>query len=178
MSDEDLVRSVLKGDHEVFRVLVDRYAPMIFHALRQRGCPEAEVEDLAQDVFVRAFEGLGSFRGDASLSSWLYQIAANLSTDRLRRARRSEAMKQVELISEDLPSPAENQTLEDAELAERVRNALDLIPARYAEPFRLLYEDELTYDEIARQLDITPNALRVRVHRARAQLRVHLADVL
>jgi RNA polymerase sigma-70 factor, ECF subfamily len=178
MSDEELVRAVLAGDPESYRSLVDRHAPMIFHALRQRGCPENEVEDLAQDAFVRAYEGLGGFRGTAAFSSWLYQIAMNLNTDRLRRRQRGGEPIIMEDLPDDLAAPATTRTLEHTEMKKRLYLALDQLPEKYAEPFRLLYEEELSYEEIAERLDISPNALRVRVHRARTYLRLHLTDIL
>lgn len=178
MSDEEAVRRVQEGDREAFRSLVNRYAPLVFHALRQRGCAEQEVDDLAQDVFLKAYEGMTDFRGGAAFSSWIYQIALNLATDRLRRqSRRLEVSGTGEIA--DLAAVAMPvHSLEDAELAASYRNALARLSDDYAEPFRLRYDEELSYDEIADRLGISPGALRVRIHRARLELRTHLAGIL
>jgi RNA polymerase sigma-70 factor, ECF subfamily len=174
MTDQEAIGCVLAGERDAYRTLVDRYAPMVFQILRQRGCPEHEVEDLAQDVFIRAYEGLPRFRGTAAFSSWLFQIAINRTTDRLRQRQR----RRVIVPDEPLPDIAATSRpeLEHADQVEHIRRALDLLPATYAEPFRLRYEEDLSYDEIAERLGVSSAALRVRVHRARTELRVLLAD--
>lgn len=183
MGDEEVVRRVRDGDGEAYRILVERYAPLVFGVVR-RYCDEpAEAEDLAQEIFVRAYEGLDGFRGDASFGSWLYRIAVNRCRDQARDPRREERSLQalegsggggLAAASGGVATPA--QELERAERARRLRWALGELAPDYAVPFLLKYEQEMSYREMAGLLGSTEGALKVRVHRARMELRRLLED--
>lgn len=176
------MRRVRAGEREAYRVLVDRYAGLVFGLARRYCDGEAEVEDLAQDIFLRAYDGLAEFREDASFSSWLYAIAANRCRDHLRTRRRDPSLDELEERTDGAPSPAledgstPEEELEREERADRLRRALAELRPEYAVPFLLKYEQDLSYREMARLLDATAGALKVRVHRARAELRRLLED--
>lgn len=178
MGDDGLVRRVREGERDAYRLLVDRYAPMVFGLVRRYCDDPAESEDLAQEVFIRAYEALEGFRGEASFSSWLYRIALNRCRDYAKSPKRDresiEALEEStgrrpESLSADVPTPEDE--LERMERARRLRWALGELSPDYAVPFLLKYEQELSYKEMARMLDATAGALKVRVHRARTQLR-------
>lgn len=194
MRDGDVVRRVRSGDREAYRELVDRHAPMVFALVRRYCADPAEAEDLAQEVFLRAYEGLEEFRGDSAFSSWLYRIAVNRCRDWAKSPRRDErsldalteagarpgrrAAESGEAAELGLSTPPEpEQALEREERARRLRRAIGELTPEYAVPFLLKYEEELSYREIAERLDVTEGALKVRVHRARAQLRDLLGDM-
>lgn len=184
MGDEDVVRRVREGDREAYRLLVDRYAPMVFGLVRRHCDEPAEVEDLAQEIFIRAYEGLADFRGDASFSSWLYRIALNRCRDHAKSARvgRGSSLEAMEeetgrrprSLSATVPTPEDD--LERSERVRRLRRALGELAPDYAVPFLLKYEQGLSYGEMAEMMDATAGALKVRVHRARNQLRGLLED--
>lgn len=174
VSDATIVRRVQDGDREAYRVLVDRYGPMVFRILRRYCKDEVEVEDLAQDVFVRAYQNLKGFRSEAKFSSWLYRIAANRGKDYVKSARfrRHDYDAEAERLSGSAESP--QARLVGSERADMVRQALGELSPDYATAFLLKYEMDLTYKEIAVMMDTTVGALKVRVHRARKQLRTML----
>lgn len=184
MGDEEVVRRVRDGERDAYRLLVDRYAPMVFGLVRRHCDEPAEVEDLAQEIFIRAYEGLPDFRGDASFSSWLYRIALNRCRDHAKSARVEressiEAMEEASgrrprSLSADVPTPEDD--LERSERARRIRRALDELGPDYAVPFLLKYEQGLSYQEMAEMMDATAGALKVRVHRARTRLRSLLEE--
>lgn len=183
MGDEEAVRRVRDGDRDAYRLLVDRYASMVFAVARRYCDAEAEVEDLAQDVFVRAYEALGEFRGEASFSSWLYRIAVNRGRDHVKSAHRSSTADEAAVGAAEggfegttgrVSTPEED--LHRAELARKLQWALGQLTPEYAVPFLLRYERQLSYAEMASMLDVTPGALKVRVHRARNELRNLLED--
>lgn len=184
MGDAEVVRSVRNGDRGAYRVLVDRYAPMVFAVVR-RYCEESwDADDLAQDIFVRAFEGLDGFRGDASFSSWLYRIAVNRCRDYARREQLNPgSARQVERVefAGDAPRPATRtpeEELERKELGRRLREALEALQPEYAVPFLLKYERGLSYKEMSDLLGATVGSLKVRVHRARKALQDLLEDCI
>lgn len=177
MRDEEAVRRVLDGEREAFRILVDRYAPVVF-AVARRYCEDpAEAEDLAQEVFIRAYAGLEGFRGEAKFSSWLYRIATNRCRDHLRQREAMERARgdpEVNLPGSEWAADrfiGPERELERKELARRLQWALGELSPDYAVPFLLKYEQGLSYREMARRLDVRAGTLKVRVHRARARLR-------
>ena len=86
-SDEQLVEACLGGDVAAFDILVDRWQRKIRGAVYRVVRSEEEAQDICQEAFLKAFRGLGSFKRESRFSSWLYQIALNLSRDRLRRRK-------------------------------------------------------------------------------------------
>lgn len=201
MKDEEAVRRVRDGDRDAYRILVDRYAALVFSVVRRYCRDPSESEDLAQDVFIRAYEALDGFEGNARFSSWLYRIAVNRCRDWTRDPRRSE--RSLDEMAEargygpgdvggadaDVvganpaaagglasvsPTPAEE--LEIAERARRLRWALGELAPDYAVPLLMKYEENMTYQEMAKVLDATAGALKVRVHRARSKLRSLLEE--
>lgn len=185
MGDVEVVRRVRDGDRDAYRVLVDRYAPMVFGIVhRYCGLP-SDAEDLAQEIFVRAYEALPEFRGDAAFSSWLYRIALNRCRDHARSVRRDpvtgDEVESAALTASGAggvgPGNPEAE-LERSELGRRLREALEELPEEYAVPFLLKYERGLSYKEMGDVLDATVGALKVRVHRARKALRDSLEDLL
>jgi RNA polymerase sigma-70 factor (ECF subfamily) len=183
MRDEAIVRRVCDGEGEAFRELVDRYAPLVFAIARRYSDDADEVEDLAQDVFVSAYSGLGGFRGEASFSSWLYRIAVNRCRDQIKSAwggRRSldeaDLNSALEVRASSGRPVTPEEELERRERASRLRWALGELVPEYAVPLLLKYEQDLSYEEIARRLGSTVGALKVRVHRAKNALRELLED--
>ena len=177
MKDGEVVRRVLAGERDEYRTLVERYAPLVFGVVQRYTSNAADVEDLAQEIFVRAYEGLDGFRADASFSTWLYRIAVNRCRDEVRARRPTASLEAMdgegdtalEALSDPEPGPAER--LERRESERRLRRAIERLSPEYSVPLLLRYERDLSYREMARMLDVTAGALKVRVHRARKELR-------
>lgn len=185
MRDEDAVARVRNGDRDAYRALVDRYTPMVFGVVTRYCDDEAgDAEDLAQEVFIKAYEGLSDFRGDASFSSWLYTIAVNRCRDHVKSARQTRVERLDPRSAKGDGAALQGMTtgqtpeteLERRSRAVRLREALAELDPAYAVPFLLKYEHGLSYEELAERLDATAGALKVRVHRARKALRDLLGD--
>jgi RNA polymerase sigma-70 factor (ECF subfamily) len=144
----------------------------------------ADADDAVQEAFLSAFRNIGSFRGDARLETWLHRIVVNASLQRLRRRKR-QAGEAVD-VSELLPRFREDgyperfhqpwaQTTEDlaarAETREQVREMIDKLPDNYRTVLVLRDIEELDTAETAALLELTPGAVKVRLHRARQALR-------
>ena len=177
IDDELLVEQFRRGDESVFDRIVERYSPEV-GALANRllGWP-GEVEDVSQEVFLAAYLGLKRFRCECSLKSWLFTITINKC-----RSHRRKQMLHLRTSSRAadkalLPSaPTADENILDAETFDRVRSAIAALPARYREPVVLRYLQELPTDEIGHILDISQNALHVRLSRARKHLKRNLNE--
>ena len=189
LADEDrsTVDAVRRGSTDAFRGFVERHGDVVYAVLRRLvGSPDL-AEELAQETFVRAFEGLDGFRGEAGFRTWLVQIAVNLVRDRRRVARRSPTVVSLEELRarsdvdadppEQRPSVEPIGRLAQREASARLEQELERLPMDYREAFVLKHVEGLPYEEIARITGQSIGCLKVRVHRARARLKQALADV-
>lgn len=188
MSDDlAIVRRVLGGEAEAFRTLVERHQGMVMGMVsRMVGDPDC-AEELAQETFVRAYRGLGSFRGESQFSTWLIQIALHVSRNHLKWTRRNAKVVSLEELQEretgqekwmreTRRSFSADDRVESRELAARLARAVDQLPHSYREVFVLKHVQELSYEEIAQITGDSVGSLKVRAHRARSILREVLRD--
>ena len=178
IDDEHLVEQFNRGDESAFDRLVERYSSDIAALANRLLGWSGEVEDVTQDIFLAAFLGLKKFRCECSLKTWLFTITVNKCRSyrykRMLHWRRiSQAADKAFLASAGTADKAPM----DSETFERVRRAIQALPAKYREPVVLRYLQELPTDQISRILGISKNALQVRLNRARARLREDLAEL-
>ncbi|MGF1671930.1 MAG: RNA polymerase sigma factor [Balneolaceae bacterium] len=179
-SEKNLIHEILNGNRELYRVLVDRYSPMVFYVVRTYEQNEDEVKELGQEIFVKAYERLNKFRGNSKFSTWLYSLASNHCRDYVKNIRRSNIRFSetedgyMENIMTEENTP--DKKMEALEWSSRLNKALDKISVEYSEPLLLKYRDGLSYESISEQLDVSVSALKVRVHRARKELQSILGN--
>jgi len=173
-----IIREILDGRQEKYRVLVDRYAPMVFHVVRRFTSEEEQVEELAQQIFVKTYERLDKFNEKSKFSSWLYMIAKNHCRDYAKNIRRNNKrfseFEQHELNEQLSHSELPDREVEQAERINLLEQALNQITDEYAEAFLLKYQDGMTYEAMSKRLGATVSALKVRVHRARKELKAYM----
>ncbi len=168
MDDVDLIARALDGSDKAFETLVERHQRRI-HALARRVLREADAADEAtQRTFVRAFERLRTFRGEASFGTWLHRIAMNECRDILRQTRREVALDDVP--DERLAAPAEPAL----GLGRRIGRLVEALPARQRSVLALRVFGDLPFAEIARAEGITENAAKVSFHHAVRRLKAWL----
>jgi len=173
MSDEELVRSALEGDPEAFRLLVVRHKERVF-ALASRFARDGHaLEDLAQEIFIRLWQSLGQYRGDAPFVHWLSRVAVRVCYDFLRRNRRFSLFRSVPLEEVELPQPTSG---DDEAARERVEAGL----ARLKPPERLVLTllelEGMSMEAVARATGWSVANVKVRAFRARNSLRKILSD--
>lgn len=174
-TDEDVIRDVLNGDTDDFRHIMDRYAPMIFHLVRSFERDESMATELAHEIFLKSYERLGSFRGESLFSSWLYSLGRNHCNDYVKKNTRrhkvitewSDAAER-EAVHADY-DPEEGMIV--SEFTQSLSECLARMNNTYSEPLILRYREGLSYEAISRQLNVSVSALKVRVHRARRELK-------
>lgn len=177
-------RTPAKGDAHAFRRLYDANHERVCRFLA-RAAGQQEAEDLAQIVFAKAAKGLPSFRGDAQASTWLYRIAANVASDWLRGRSALEAKVTVQLpnaLDQTACTPSarsashEHQTSPEQELIRKemrdcIRRVIGRLPDKHRTVLVLGELGGFTDSEVARTLGISRGNAKVRLHRARAQLK-------
>lgn len=182
LSDTELARRVRAGDRSAYRRLVDRHAPMVFRLTRRFAKEPADAEDLAQDIFVKAYRAIDRFTDHTDFSAWLYTIGVNHCRDYAKNVRRQvdplSRVESAERRPEMREAAQQELSMERSERAEQLRSALDQLSPDYATAFLMKYEEGLQYRDMADRLDATVGALKVRVHRARKELQEILGEAI
>jgi len=168
-NERQLVEAALGGDPAAFAALVVRRRGLV-EAVLARMLSRDEVEEVAQETWLRAYLGLSQLRDPERFGGWLCGLAVNLAKMRLRRRA-----AQQRLVATG--GGVATVDLEEPELLEIVRNAVALLPPGQRDVVLMHYVHDLSCEDIARLLGTSPGAVRVRLHRARAQLRRELAPL-
>ncbi len=168
-TDQEYVSRWRRGDEVAALELVRRHAPPLGRYLRSRGALDADLDDLVQEVFFRAFQALDSWRGDAPLRGWLFRIAVNHLRDQHRR-RGGRVM--LALVDDDRIDPADPVLeLEARESFDLLQSGMAALSPMQREVFRLRVEQGLDYAEVAEALETTTGAARVHYHHAVKRLK-------
>src|SRR6516162_5817674 len=180
LSDEEVVARVLAGDLPLFEVLMRRHNQRLYRTARAIVRDDAEAEDVMQETYVRAYAALGQFEGRAQWATWLTRIAVNEALARVRARGRFVSKEASEVMEDDVmtkepPVPPRAEGPEAAasarELGALVEHAIDDLPDTYRAVFVLREVQELSTAETAACLEVSEELVKVRLHRARAELR-------
>jgi len=183
-SDDILIERIKNGDTAAYDHMVARYWDRIFARVLHLLKNQQDAEEVTQDAFIRAHRGLDKFRGDASFSTWLYQIATNLAHNRYWywfRRKRSHSISIDQPLSEDgdmtlesvMPSDGENpaEAAVTQEFVNRVSQCMDGLNAKHKEVLILRNVKNLSYEEISEKLGISVGTVKSRIARGRDSLR-------
>jgi RNA polymerase sigma-70 factor (ECF subfamily) len=173
-SDEELARRVQRGDSPALEQLVRRYVRLI-HAVAASFLDQpADVEDAAQETFLRALRAINAYDAERPFAPWLYQIARNVARNHLDSVARWNTTGIDDGLASDIPGA--DAVLERAELRARVDAAIARLPEQQRTAFRLVDVEDYAVAEVARIMDIAPGTVRSHVHYARAAMRAALAE--
>jgi RNA polymerase sigma factor (sigma-70 family) len=188
LADAELVACVLAGEREAFRHLMTRSNQRLFRVARGVLNDDAEAEDAVQSAYVDAYARLDSFRGEASVLTWLTRIVLNEAHGRLRQRRATVDVEQLDLAQMEpgrvLAFPSRTGADEPAAAAarEQVRKLLERAIEQLPEPFRIVYVmreiEECSVEETALALELRSETVKTRLHRARRLLRAALHESL
>ena len=174
-ADDDAVARVLAGDREAFRTIVDCYGQRVVAFCGSRLRSEDEARDAAQEVFIRAYRSLGTFRRGESFPAWLFAIAANQLRTRFRIF--ASDRHKVEAAGSEAAAAAPAAAAEeaaDAIRAQALRKAVAALPRDQRLPVQLYYFGGLSVAETARAMGLGEEAVKTRLFRARKALRIAL----
>lgn len=179
LEDTELVRRSREGDPDAFRDLVLRHHPRIFNLIYNMVRDRDDADDLAQEVFIKAFRSLSGFNGDARVYTWLYRIAVNRCLDWLKgRGRHPEVpLDRVEGGAAFRNTGSADAGVSQQELGRALEQALLTLPPDHRAVVTLREMDGLSYEEIAEVMDCSVGTVKSRLFRARLQLQRLLAEV-
>jgi len=167
--DRELVERFQGGERAAFDQLVRRHQRGVWHLVRRYVKRDADASDVTQLAFVRAYRGLASFRGAATVRSWLYRIGINCALSWLRDHRREEPMEIADdALTDANPAPAR---LLVGEEGARLRAAVAQLPPKQKLVLELRVFDDLSFKEVAELADCTENTAKVNFHYAVKRLR-------
>ncbi|RYZ00806.1 MAG: sigma-70 family RNA polymerase sigma factor [Chitinophagaceae bacterium] len=173
-ADTVLIEQVLRGNAGAYAGLVERYQGFVFTIVLRYVKGREDAEEVAQDVFVKAYRSLADFKGTSKFSTWLYTVATTSALTWLRKKR----VELQSLDNEALFARAENidgglsaNGIEQKSRAQLVNAAIRLLAPDDAQILTLFYKGEQSLDEIALIMGITANNAKVKLHRARTRLR-------
>jgi RNA polymerase sigma-70 factor (ECF subfamily) len=185
-TDKELVRRVQKGDRHAFDLLFSRYQHKILNLVSRYLRDREDVEDVAQEAFIKAFRALPRFRGESAFYTWLYRIAINTAKNHLvARSRRppgvdvdvedAEFMDGADMLKE---SENPEAALARDELAAEINLAISQLPDDLRSAVTLREFDGLTYEQIAEIMDCPVGTVRSRIFRAREAIDTRIEPLL
>ena len=171
-TDQEIIEQIKAGDINSYTLLIDRYKHMVYTLAVRLLKIREDAEEVSQDIFLRAFRSLATYRGDAKFSTWLYKIAYYRCLDHIRKVS-VHRMPSIDSLPEYVPTGFTDRNMEAMELAERqklVREAIEELPADDSCIVTLFYLEELSLKEIAEITGHTTNSVKVKLHRSRRRL--------
>lgn len=187
-TDGQLVRATLEGDPKAFEEIIERYQRLVFNIIYHYLGYRDEVEDLAQEVFLKVFRSLDTFDTERPLKSWISRITANACLDEIRRVRKRrirlfsdlgrDEEERMEYFFEQFNQCSTLSEEEEQELFELLARSMERLNEKDKLAFVLRELEGLSYREIARILDATQLAVRIRVSRSKKKLQEELSQIL
>ena len=185
--DQELVERAQRGDKRAFELLVMKYQRKLARLLSRMVRDPAEIEDITQESFIKAYRALPQFRGESAFYTWLYRIAVNTAKNYLvARGRRAptttefnaeeaEGFEEAELLRDIATPDAELQT---KQIAEAVNKAVEALPEELRTAITLREIEGLSYEEIAQMMDCPIGTVRSRIFRAREAIAEKIRPML
>ena len=190
-AERRFVKRLQRHDERAFNELVEAYSPRVYRLVVRMLGRRADAEDMAQEVFVQVFKGIGQFRGDAKLGTWIYRVAINLCKNRSKYLSRRQDDKQ-----DALDAVADHQPLHEAkgvtsgqinrpdhmvegmQIEAIMRRCIAELDPDFREALILRDVENLSYEEIIEITGVAEGTVKSRIHRARALLKQRVSEAL
>ena len=174
LGDNEIISRVLRGEQNAYAELVNRYQAYVFTLVLRMIKSREDAEEVAQDVFIKAYRSLADFRGESKFSTWLYTIANTTSITFLRKKKldvHSLDNEKVFEVADSKDSGFRANLVEQKSRVNMVNEAIAMLSPDDAEIITLFYKAEQNLEEISRILRLETNTVKVRLHRARTRLK-------
>ncbi|MDP6040286.1 MAG: sigma-70 family RNA polymerase sigma factor, partial [Candidatus Latescibacteria bacterium] len=178
MDDIDLIKKALNGEKRAFETLICKYQDMVYDLAYHRLGQFADAQDVAQDVFLHAYQRLNDLREPDRFAGWLRGITNNLCKQHLRRKR----TLYFTVLEDEKQLPSKNASPEDQAISRDTRQSVHSLLQKLSDKNRqvitLHYLKDLSDETIGQMLDLSPGTVRVRLHRAKQQLKTEMIDMV
>ena len=174
LGDNEIISRVLRGEQNAYAELVNRYQAYVFTLVLRMIKSREDAEEVAQDVFIKAYRSLADFRGESKFSTWLYTIANTTSITFLRKKKldvHSLDNEKVFEVADSKDSGLRANLVEQKSRVNMVNEAIAMLSPDDAEIITLFYKAEQNLEEISRILRVETNTAKVRLHRERTRLK-------
>lgn len=185
IEESEVIRRILGGEKEFYEILVRRNNQKLYRVIRSYIKDEAEIEDLMQDTYVKAFTKLHQFKLEASFSTWLVRIGINETLARLKEKGKlydlngqSDDLKSdliFEIPDDKQPNPQDKMIRNEAK--QLLENAIDQLDIKYRTVYMMKQVEEMSLKDIATALNLTEANVKVRIHRSKEMLKEKLYEV-
>ena len=172
--DEEIISRILKGEQSAFSILVEKYQNYVFTLVLRFTENREDAEEIAQDVFVKAYRSLADFRGDSKFSTWLFTITRTTCLSFLRKKKldtQSLDNERIGLQVENRESGFNANLVEQKSRHTMLSRAISMLSVDDAQILNLFYKAEQTLEEIGKIMGLDPNTVKVKLHRARHRLK-------
>ena len=168
-----IIKEILNGKTEQYEYFLDRYGQQVFVLVDRIVSCQEDAEELTQDVFLKAFQQLSSFKAESCFSTWIYRIATNLAISAVRK-KRNDVLRLDDSVFANLSDTQVDEALEDEseEQMERLQQAMNQLEADERALITLYYLEEKPLIEVAFILGLTEGNAKVKLHRIRKKLYV------
>ena len=183
INETELIEQLKQGDEASFKTIVEQWQDMVYNTILGIVQNETEAEDLAQDVFIKVFEKISTFKGDSKFSTWLYRIATTTALDHLRSKKRKKRFGFLQSLGgsgdekESVPDfHHPGVSLDNKERAAVLFKAIDALPENQKTAYTLHKLEGLSYRDVSEVLNTTVSAVESLMSRANQNLRKELED--
>jgi len=172
LSDQEIIDSIKLGNQADFSIIVDRYKDKAFSLLKRMLKNEQDAEETLQDCFIKAYNSLSSFKGEAKFSTWFYRIVYNTALTKLSSQKRK-TENEMSSVHEhfDLKSDYDYNVSERKDMSEFINELVNKLPEKHSAIISLFYLDEMSCEEISKVLDISISNVKVMLYRSRNALK-------
>ncbi|MGN0202814.1 MAG: RNA polymerase sigma factor [Candidatus Cryptobacteroides sp.] len=177
MTDNEIISAIRNGElQEAFRAIVDNYSERLYWHVRRFLCSHEDTDDLLQDIFIKVWNSLPSFRGESKLFTWLYRIATNEVLNHLRKMKIRGILnfERLETVQADI---IDNDPWFNGDALERsLSKAIASLPEKQRLVFMMRYYEELDYSQISQILGTSEGALKASYHIARKKVEQYFRE--
>ena len=172
-----IIKEILNGKTEQYEYFLDRYGQQVFVLVDRIVSCQEDAEELTQDVFLKAFQQLSSFKAESSFSTWIYRIATNIAISAVRK-KRNDVLRLDDSVFANLSDTQVDAALEDEseEQMERLQQAMNQLEADERALITLYYLEEKPLAEVAFILGMTEGNAKVKLHRIRKKLYIFIKN--
>lgn len=179
IDDQYYIQKVKAGEADAFRFLVERHKTIVFNIVLQITRSKEDTEEVAQDVFLKAYQSISNFKGDSKFSTWLYRIAYNMAISKVRKKKLPiSSIEDYELADHEIKQVYDDfELIENSDKKKYLKKAIDQLSSEDSLVITLYYLNERSIEEISELADMSKSNVKVRLHRARKKMFDYLSKL-